>query len=120
VPAAASAYSAKSVDRGDHRLRMDGAVLAAGGGQGVEPGPGAPVVLGHGPQVCAVVAGQARQQRGECLAHAAGQRHVDRDPPADALAADVDLDHLDPVRIELPVGKVGAEHQQRVAVLHGR
>ena len=40
------------------------------------------------------------------------------DPAADVLAPDVDLDHGHVFGIERPVGKVGAEHQQRVAVLH--
>ena len=35
------------------------------------------------------------------------------------LAADVDLDHPRVLGIERPIGKIGAEHQQRVAVLHG-
>ena len=49
----------------------------------------------------------------------ADQRDLDRHPAADLLAAHVDLDHRHPVREERPVGEVGAEHDQGVAVLHG-
>ena len=37
---------------------------------------------------------------------------------AEALRPDVDLRDPGALGIELPVGKVGAEHEQRVAILH--
>ena len=59
-----------------------------------------------------------RQQRLDGVLDGADQADVDGDTAADVLAADVDLDHLRVVRIERPVGEVGPEHQQRVAMLH--
>ena len=65
-----------------------------------------------------VAVGQAREQGPDGLPDAADQGHVDGDPPADVLAADVDLYDLRPLRIKGPVREVSAEHQQDVAVFH--
>jgi hypothetical protein len=77
-------------------------------------------VRGHPVQVRRVgLRRDQREQRVDRVPHRADERNLDRNPPADVLAAHVDLDHRDALREERPVGKVGAEHDQRVAVLHG-
>ena len=48
----------------------------------------------------------------------ADQRDLDPDPAADPLAPHVDLDDGNPFRQEGPIGEVGAEHHQGVAVFH--
>ena len=62
--------------------------------------------------------GQPGEQRGDRVLDRPDQRDVHWDPAADVLAADVDLDHPRVLGIERPIGEVGAEHQQRVAMLH--
>ena len=108
------------VDRGGDVLRVQRRAVAAGPGQMVQPGPGTPVMLGHPVQVRRIGLGlEQRQQRVNRVLDRADQRHPHLHPLADLLAPHVDLDHRDPVREERPVGEVGAEHDQRVAVLHG-
>ncbi len=65
------------------------------------------------------IAGDQRTQRHGGLLHPADQSDVDRGAATELLAADVDLHDLRLLRIELPVREVGAEHQQRVGLLHG-
>jgi len=57
-------------------------------------------------------------QRLDGVPHRADERDVDRDAPADVLAADVDLDDLRVVGVERAIREIGPEHEQRVAVLH--
>ena len=59
------------------------------------------------------------KQRGERVLDGADEAEVDLGAAADLVAADVDLDDLGVFGEELRVGKVGAEHQQNVAVFHG-
>jgi hypothetical protein len=61
---------------------------------------------------------QQREQGIDRVRDRPDQRDVDGHPPADLLRPNVDLDHWHTFWIESAVGKVGAEHQQRVAVLH--
>jgi hypothetical protein len=64
---------------------------------------------------------EAWQQRLDGRAHVTHHAHVDRRPPPDHLAASIDLGypHAVPARIELPIGKIGPEHEQNVAIEHG-
>ena len=97
-----------------------GESLARSPGQLVQPGPGPPVVRRHPVQVRRIGLGlQQRQQRVNRVLDRADQRHPHLHPLADLLAPHVDLDHRDALGEERPVGEVGAEHDQRVAVLHG-
>ena len=107
------------VDRGGDVLRMQRRVVPAVPGELVQPFAGPPVMRGHPVQVRRIGLGRdQRQQRIDRVLDGADQRNVDRHPAADLLAPHVDLDHRYPARIKLPVGEVGAEHDQRVAVLH--
>ena len=88
-------------------------------GQRVEPLASATVMRLHPRQVRRVAAvGQTRQQRGDRVLDGPDQPDVHRDPAADVLAADVDLDDPRVLGIERPIGEIGAEHQQRIAMLH--
>ena len=62
--------------------------------------------------------GQPGEQRGDRVPDGTDEPDVHRDPAADVLAADVDLDHPRLLGIERAIRKVRAEHQQRVAMLH--
>src|SRR5262249_61279601 len=55
-----------------------------------------------------------------CRANVAPYSHLDRCPPTDYFAASIDLgDPRAAPRIELPIGKIGSEHEQDVAIEHG-
>ena len=74
---------------------------------------------GHPVQVRRVgLDGDQRQQGVDGVLDRADQRHVDGHPAADLLTAHIDLDHRHVMRVERAVGEVGAEQEQRVAVLH--
>jgi hypothetical protein len=63
---------------------------------------------------------QQRQQRLDCRPDVAHDGKIDRRPATDVLSPDVDLGnaHARPLRIELPIGKIGAQHQQDIAIEH--
>ena len=64
---------------------------------------------------------EQRQQRLERRADVADDAEIDGGAAADVLRPDIDLRDADAcsLRIELPIGEIGAEHQQDVAVAHG-
>src|SRR5262249_44936560 len=64
---------------------------------------------------------EAWQQRLDRRAHVTHHAHVDRRPPPDHLPAPVNLGdpHAAAPRLELPIRKIGAEHEQNVAIEHG-
>ena len=73
----------------------------------------------HPGQVRRVAAvGQPGEQRGDRPLDRPDQRDVHWDPPADVLAADVDLDHPRVLGKEPAIGEVGAQHQKHLAMLH--
>jgi hypothetical protein len=61
---------------------------------------------------------QHRQEGGDGRANVADDTQIDPAPVAQALGPQVDLRDTGVLRVELPVGEVGAQHQQRVAFLH--
>lgn len=67
-----------------------------------------------------IVLFKQRQQRGERLLAISNKRVVHRVAQRDVCAVDVDLNAARVTRLgqELAVGKGGADHQQRVALLH--
>src|SRR5258705_3746143 len=62
---------------------------------------------------------EERKQGGESVLDRSDEAEIDFGASADLVAADVDLDNLCVSGEELIVGKVGAEHEENVAVLHG-
>src|SRR5271154_6454997 len=59
------------------------------------------------------------KERFQRFLDAADHAQIDSRTTADLLASDVNLNNLCILRIELAVGKVGTEHQQRIAIHHG-
>jgi hypothetical protein len=107
------------VDGGRYVLRVQRRLVAPVGGQPVQPGPRPPVVPGHPVQVPGVGLDREQgQQRVDGVLHRAHQRDPYRHPTADPFPAHVDLDDGNVVREERPVGEVGTQHDQGVAVLH--
>ncbi len=64
--------------------------------------------------VALVLLPQQRLQRGEGVFHGADESEIDRRATAEVAAADVDLNDFGVVGIERLIGKVGAQHQQRI------
>ena len=62
---------------------------------------------------------QPWQQRVDRDAHVAHHAKIDRAAAAEVLGAQVDLCDLGVARVELPVGEVGAQHEQQIALHHG-
>jgi hypothetical protein len=57
-------------------------------------------------------------QRSHCLLDITDQPLLNRRAPPNRLGPDIDLGDTHISRVELPIGKVGAEHQQRIAGTH--
>jgi hypothetical protein len=74
---------------------------------------------GHSVQVGRLGLGFDQRQQGvDGVFDRAHERNIDGNPSADIFTAHIDLDHRDARGIERAVREIGAEHQQRVAVLH--
>ena len=100
-------------------LRMDRAFIAVSRRERVEPRARPAVVRLDLLEVLGVPRrGQVRHQCLDRVLDGADEPDVDGDAAADVLAAEVNLHHLRAVGVERPVGEVGAEHEQGVAVLH--
>ncbi len=100
-------------------LRVDR--LAAGGavGERVQPLAGLLVVREAVVEVGAVaLGGEPRQEGAERRLHVADEGEVEPRAAAEVLGPDVDLRDLRLGGVELAVGKVGAQHQERVALQH--
>ncbi len=88
-------------------------------GEIVEAGAGLGVMLARGIQEFRrSLAGKTRQQCRDRLAHVADQTEFDRHAAPQRRRIAIDLRHLGAIGIEIAVGKVGAQHQERVALLH--
>ena len=101
-------------------LRMDDVAARPALGQLVEIGARLAVV-GAAPRrgtSRSVFGFSLRQQGRDRGADVADHAQIERAAVAEALRPDVDLRDPAPLGIELPVGEVGAEQQQRVALLH--
>ena len=106
------------VDEAREELRVDRRVSVVGG-QLVELRARLAVVLERRTEVIAVAAdAQHRQEGARGLADIADEAEVDRGAPAQLLTAHIHLDDRGVLRVELPVGQVAAEDEQRVALLH--
>ena len=88
--------------------------------QRIEPFPCLLVMRDGFIKVCAVgFALEQGQQRLDREADIANQAKIDLAAPAEIFRPDVDLRDLAVRRKELLVGKIGAEHQEHVAGMHG-
>ena len=108
-------------DRLGDLLRMDEPLAGRADGEIVERLARLGVVLLRLGEMRAVaLLLEQRQQRRERRAHVADHAEIDRRAAADVLRPDIDLRDADaaPSRIELPIGEIGPEHQQDVAVEH--
>jgi len=107
------------VDEAREILRVDGAILARGARELVEPLSCVHVVRPGRLQECALsLSLDARQQCLHRLADIADETELQARALSEGAGIMVDLCDLRLRRIEVPVGKIGAEHQQRVAVHH--
>jgi hypothetical protein len=103
---------------GDELWMKRGAVVVVDR-QLVQCFPRVGIVLSHAVQMAAVRLGlQSGKQGSGGVLDRADQWHIHPDPSADVLAAQVDLQHDRPARVELAIRKVRPEHQQRVTLLH--
>ena len=85
----------------------------------VEPSARFPIMLHRGVEMAAErLALQAREQQPQGRADIAQHPDLDRRAAADRFCPDVDLGDVRGLRVELPIGKIGAQHQQGVAALH--
>ena len=63
--------------------------------------------------------GELRQQQRERAGDVADEAEIEARAAAQILGAQIDLRHLGVGRVELPIGKIRAQHQQQVAIEHG-
>jgi len=107
-------------DRLGHLLGMDRRLAGAPDRELVEAFARLAIVFARLLEVAAVaLLLELRQQRLDRFPHVAHHAHVDGRAPPDHFAALIDLRDPHAARIELPIGKIGPEHEQHVAIEHG-
>src|ERR1700677_5328120 len=107
----------KLVERLDDVLRMDLFSSGSRHGQRIEVLARHAVVLKQGLQMfVAIVLLQSWQKSPECRSRVAYKSIVDLGTPPQLLSPDVNLRDLGVFGVKLLIGKVGANHQQKVAV----
>jgi hypothetical protein len=98
---------------------VHGAAVSVFARQRVQTCPRATVMPAHQLEVGrAASLTEQRQQRRDRVLDGADERYVDADAPADVFAAGIDLHDARVLGEERPIGEVGPEHEQCVAVLH--
>ena len=100
-------------------LRVDARVAGPRHCEVVEAGARRRIVLARVVEETAVLAGgELGQEGGDRRLDIAEEGQVEPRAAAERLGTDVDLRHLSRGRVEIAVGKIGAEHHERIARAH--
>src|ERR1700681_1165261 len=98
-------------------LRMDGFPSGRSAGQVIKTSAIASIVPERSVQVGAVLLDfQHRQEGGQGITHIAYQSEVQTGAASKIFRPDIDLSDGCLLRIELPIGKIGSQDQERVAI----
>ena len=100
---------------------MDDLVVGTAFGQRIQIGPSL-LVVGQGPveMSCVRLVVQKRQQSGNRVLHRPDQAEIERAAITESSGVGVDLRDFRALGEKLPIREIRAQHQQRIAALHGQ